>query len=209
MATGFRPRELTGLTWPHLKLVRQEVEIEDGPRTIERGLIEVRQIAFRPRGGSEWQFTKPKTKKSIRDIPFPAPIYHALLLYRQQVQKQKALMGREWKDYDLVFPSPNGRPLNHGNLRDCRLKSLLKRAGLPEHFTLYSLGYSFATLQMLAGERDKVIADLRGHTRVNFNQVVYQKVLPMMRETASDRMEKLLFEDSCTILAHPVNEHEM
>jgi integrase len=62
---------------------------------------------------------------------------------------------------------------------------------------------------MLAGERDKVIAELMGHSKVNFNQEVYQKVLPQMRERASDRLEKLLFEDSCTILAQPASERGM
>jgi hypothetical protein len=38
---------------------------------------------------------------------------------------------------------------------------------------------------------------------------VYQKVLPEMREKASDRLAGLLFEGSSTIFAQPVSEHEM
>jgi integrase len=210
LATGLRPKELTGLTWPHLKLVRQDVEVDGETQPTERGLVEVRQIVFKERGREgRWIFTKPKTKKSVRDVPFPAAIYRGLMMYREQVTRQKALTGSNWQDFDLVFPSPNGAPLDFHYLRRGRFKALLRRAGLPTHFTLYSLRYSFATLQMLAGERDKVIADLMGHSKVSFNQEVYQKVLPQMGEQASDRLEKLLFESSCTILAQPVSEHEM
>ena len=62
---------------------------------------------------------------------------------------------------------------------------------------------------MLAGERDKVIADLMGHTKPNFTAEVYQRVLPEMRERASDRLAGLLFEDTSTIFAQSVSEHEM
>jgi hypothetical protein len=61
----------------------------------------------------------------------------------------------------------------------------------------------------MAGGRDKVIAELMGHTKASFNQDVYQKVLPVMREHASDGLEKMLFSDSCTLFAQPTSEHEM
>lgn len=54
------------------------------------------------------------------------------------------------------------------NLAFLRFKRLLKRAGLSTRFTLYSLRHTFATLQ-------------------------YTKALPVMREQASDSLEKLLF----------------
>lgn len=208
LMTGLRPREMTGLTWPHLKLVAQEIEIAGRLTTIERGVVEVRQMVFKKPSG-EWVFTKPKTKKSIRDIPFPAPLYHGLMLYRRQVERQKALMGSAWHDYGLVFPAANGLPQCHHSIRCGRFHTLLRRAGLPLHFTLYSLRYSFATLQMLAGERDKVIAELMGHTRVDFNQQVYQKVLPQMRDHASDGLEKLLFSSSRTVFAQSDSELAM
>lgn len=88
-------------------------------------------------------------------------------------------------------------------------KTLLKRAELPTHFTLYSFRYTFATLQLLVGERDKVIADLMGHTKPDLTAEVYQKVLTEMRERASDRLENLLFQDSRTIFAQSESEREM
>jgi integrase len=62
----------------------------------------------------------------------------------------------------------------------------------PTHFTLYSLRHTFATLQYMAGERDRVISDLMEHTRTDFTKEVYVKALLVMREQASDSLEKAL-----------------
>ena len=45
----------------------------------------------------------------------------------------------------------------------------------------------------MAGERDRVISDLMEHTRTDFTKEVYVKALLVMREQASDSLEKLLF----------------
>jgi integrase len=80
---------------------------------------------------------------------------------------------------------------------------------LATHFTLYSLRYTYATLQFLAGERDRVISDLMGHTSTDFTKQVYTKVLPSMREAASDSLERLISGGLRTALAQPEPEHLM
>ena len=85
----------------------------------------------------------------------------------------------------------------------------MKRAGLPVHFTLYGLRYTFATLQSLAGERDRVISDLMGHKRVDFTKEVYTKVLTQMREQASDSLERLLFGEVRAAFTQQVTEQVM
>jgi integrase len=77
----------------------------------------------------------------------------------------------------------------------------LKRAQLPDLFTLYSLRYTFATLLYLAGERDRVISDLMGHEKIDFTKAVYVRVLPVMREAASDSLERHFFGGVRTTLA--------
>ncbi len=61
----------------------------------------------------------------------------------------------------------------------------------------------------MAGERDRVISDQMGHTRTDFTKEVYTKVLPVMREQASDSLEKLIFGESCTTLAQSVDGQVM
>jgi len=200
LLTGLRPEEYLGLRREHLELVAQG--------ETERGLVRVRRVAVKLRGGG-WIFPPPKTRKGIRDVPFPVWLYRELQTYQTLVEARRLGWGEGWTEYGLVFPSATGEPLRRDGLRDRRFKSLLKRAGLPTHFTLYSLRYTFATLQYLAGERDRVISDLMGHERIDFTKEVYTKVLPVMREQASDSLERLLFGTVRTTLAQSDGERVM
>lgn len=200
LLTGLRPEEYLGLRREHLSLVN-----EGG---VERGIVHVREVAVKVRGGG-WEFHAPKTKKGVRDVPFPAWLYRELERFGALTASRRLAFGNEWKDFGLVFPSRTGAPRTSAVLAEGRLKPLLKRAGLPEHFTLYSLRYTFATLQYLAGERDRVISDMMGHTRTDFTKEVYTKVLPLMRERASDSLERLLFGGIRTTLAQSSDERVM
>lgn len=200
LLTGLRPEEYLGLPRKHLELVTQG--------DAERGLVRVRQVAVKVKGGG-WLFPTPKTKKGVRDVPFPAWLYREVQRFGAIIDSRRLAFGPEWKDYGLVFPSRTGAPRTADVLTKGRLRPLLKRVGLPQHFTLYSLRYTFATLQYLAGERDRVISDLMGHTRTDFTKEVYTKVLPIMREQASDSLERLLFGGVRTTLAQSSDEQVM
>ena len=195
LLTGLRPEEYLGLPRRHVEL--------DG----ERGLVRVRQVAVKLRGGG-WKFPPPKTKRGIRDVPFPAWLYHELKRREKLVDSRRLATGEGWADHGLVFPSRVGTPQSEDSARG-RFRRLLKRAGLPAHFTLYSLRYTFATLQFLAGERDRVISDLMGHKRTDFTKEVYTKVLPVMREQASDSLERLLFGTVRATFAQSMTTHVM
>jgi len=134
-------------------------------------------------------------------MPFPAYLYRELSRLDEINESRRRLAGAEWQDCDLVFPSPRGTPQSEPGMLNCRFRPFPNRAGLPQHFTLYSLRYTYATLQLLAGERDKVVSNLTGHTNVNFTKDVYAKVLPVMQEEASDGFESLFFGAARTTLA--------
>jgi integrase len=196
LMTGLRPEEYLGLR-------RQDVDMVEG-----RGLARVRQVAVRLRGGG-WTFPPPKTKKGIRDVPFPAWLHAELKRLELLVDSRRRAAGAEWTDYGLVFPSRSGVPASSEDMGSRRFRRLLKRAGLPTHFTLYSLRYTFATLQYMAGERDRVISDLMGHTRTDFTKEVYVRALPVMREQASDSLERLLFGAGHATFAQSASELPM
>jgi integrase len=59
LLTGLRPEEYLGLK-------RRYLELDS-----ERGLVLVRQVAVKVRGGG-WEFPPPKTRKGLRDVPIPA-----------------------------------------------------------------------------------------------------------------------------------------
>ena len=164
-----RPEEYLGIR-------REDIELVEG-----RGLARVRQVASKVRGGG-WAFLPPKTKKGVRDVPFPAWLFEELKRFELLVDSRRLAAGCEWTDYGLAFPSRFGSPASADDLNRRRFPHLLRRAGLPVHFTLYSLRHTYATLQYMAGERDRVISDLIGHEKTDFTKAVYMKVLPVMRE---------------------------
>jgi len=69
----------------------------------------------------------------------------------------------------------------------------LKKAGLSEAFTLYSLRHSCATLLLSAGENPKIVSEHPGHSSVAITLDTYSHVLPHMQQSASDKLEKMLF----------------
>jgi integrase len=205
LVTGLRPEETAGLRKTDIDLVRECDPLTDEWR--ERGVVRVRQVAvYVPKTG--WAFLTPKTKNGVRDIYFPAHVYHALLRYAESRSALAKAIGSGWTEHGLLFPSDGGTPMSGSTFR-ARLSKVAKAAGISGRVTPYTLRYSFATLALVAGELDKTVSAQMGHARVNFTKDVYQKVLPEMSQGLSDRLESLLFSDGRTPLAHSEVPGEM
>ena len=207
LCTGLRPVEFIGLEWSNLELVREyDFRLK---REVERGLAHIRRTIVRPRSGGGWQWSEPKTENSIRDIYFPATVYHDLMKHKERQDEHKRKMGRSYHDHGLVFACSNGEPLERGRLLSARFKPLAKRAKLPEEFTLYTLRRTFATLTTAAGASRVGRSASMGHADADFTDAVYVTTLPSMQKGVSDALENLLFSESRTLPAHSQNERLM
>ena len=205
LVTGLRPEEMAGLRKADVELVRAADTSGEGWK--ERGLVRVRQVAvWIPRKG--WLYLTPKTENGVRDIYFPAHVYHAVESYAGLVASRAAQLGPAWEEGGLLFPSERGTPTRVASYGK-RVARAAKAAGICGRVTPYTLRYSFATLGLLAGELDKTVSAQMGHARVDFTKDVYQKVLPEMTERLSDRLESHLFSDGRTPLAHSEVAGEM
>lgn len=205
LCTGLRPAELLGLQWIDLELVQDKPQ---GTQPVEHGLLHVRRNLVRPRGGG-WIFTTPKTKQGVRDIYFPAALYHELMGHRARQDEQKRLMDKAYNDYGLVFASADGRPLDRGWLSAGRLKPLLRRAGLSQKFSFYTLRRSFATLTTATGASRVGRSSMMGHADPGFTDDVYVSILPSMQKSVSDALENLFFSDARTLSAPKEAERVM
>ena len=78
------------------------------------------------------------------------------------------------------------------NLTYRYFRPLLKASGLPQ-IRLYDLRHTNATLLLLGGENPKVVAERQGHSRVVLTLDTYSHVLPSMQQTATDKLEKMLY----------------
>ena len=155
-----------------------------------------------------WLFLSPKTKSGVRDIHFPAHVYHAVEEYARLVDERARVLGSAWAECGLLFPSDVGTPMRPEAYRRV-LARAAREAGIRGRVTPYTLRYSFATPGLMAGELDKTVGALMGHAGPDFTKRVYVKVLPEMTQGLSDRLERHLFSDGRTPLAHSEAEGEM
>ncbi|HEX7174205.1 MAG TPA: tyrosine-type recombinase/integrase [Pyrinomonadaceae bacterium] len=178
---GMRPKECLGLPLSNVELVDDAA-----------ALVRVTQQAVKLRRAPGHIFTRPKTRKGVREVPFPAWLYRELMRLQCANAARERLLGAGWTDYGLVFPSRTGRPISEGWLRDMFAR-LLKRSGLPPHFTPYSLRYTYNTLLSEGGVADKARCVLMGHAREDFNRAVYVRTLPQMFEGVAETLERQIF----------------
>jgi integrase len=82
------------------------------------------------------------------------------------------------------------------NLLRRHFKPILRRAGLPESLTPYSLRHSCATLLLAQNENPKVVSERLGHATVTLTLDTYSHVLPSMQQAATEKLERLLLPHS-------------
>jgi hypothetical protein len=85
---------------------------------------------------------------------------------------------KKWKltsppnDYDLVFPSAQGKLPSHGNITRRHFEPALKRAGL-RHVSFHSLRHTNASMRIAAGQNIKYIQTQLGHSSITITLDVY------------------------------------
>jgi integrase len=178
LATGCRPEEYLAIQW-------KDIDFEKGRAIIRRALITHRK-------GGGWHFSEPKTKQSRRTIPLPASTIRELRTHRIQQLEAKLKLGADWNDYDLVFASEVGTPLNPPNITRA-FKKALGRAGIRTSIRLYDLRHTTATLLLQAGVNPKVVSERLGHSTIVLTLDVYSHVLPSMQQDATAQLERMIF----------------
>ncbi len=185
--TGARPSELLGLQW-------KDIDFEQCRITIQRTLEY-------PDYSNEFRFTEPKTPRSRRSITISQQNLNHLREHRRQQAETRLKAGSDWQAYDLVFCTREGKPLQARNILRRHMRPILKQAELPE-LNLYSLRHSCATLLLSAGVNPKIVSERLGHASIVLTLDTYSHVLPDMQQMAAEKLEKILFAEVGTLLAH-------
>jgi integrase len=175
LATGVRPKDYLSIQW-------KDIDFEKGTAIIRRALITHRT-------GGGWHFSEPKTKQSRRTIPLPVSTIKELRNHRRKQLEAKLKLGKDWKDFDLVFPSEIGTPLNPANITRA-FKKALKDAGIRTSIRLYDLRHTTATLLLQAGVNPKIVSERLGHSTIVLTLDVYSHVLPSMQQDATEQLER-------------------
>ncbi|WP_408927083.1 tyrosine recombinase XerC [Corynebacterium marquesiae] len=130
------------------------------------------------RGALAW--TRPKTEKSRRIIPVPAPLDEVLRRHIAETPQN------EW---DLMWLSSSGLPLRHKRVL-IRWRAALKDAGLPI-VDLHTARHTAATLLRECGVGPEVIASILGHSKID-TTFGYVHVNATQAQRAMDAYSSLL-----------------
>lgn len=169
--TGMRPGKMLALRWSGVDLEAETVQIN--------------------RALSESEFTPPKTARSRRRINLSHATVAALKSHRKRQLEERMAKAGLWGDHDLVFPSSVGTPKSQRNLNR-EFKATIKRVGLPEHFKLYDLRHTCATLLLSRNIHPKYVQELPGHASISHTLDTYSHVIPGMDSGAGGAIDEAL-----------------
>lgn len=172
--TGLRQGELLGLRWPDIDL--------------DQGTIQIRKALQKQ--GREMKFIEPKTARSRRKIFLPAAAVSILTHQKVNVDVMRRHAGSAWQDWDLVFPSQVGTPLDGSNVTH-HLQRKLTEAGLPR-VRFHDLRHTCATLLLEQGVQDRVIMEQLGHSQITLTLNTYSHVRPTMLSAAAAALDHAL-----------------
>ena len=135
-------------------------------------------------------FAPPKTKAGKRKVVLGGKTIEKLREHRERQQIEREIIGDRWQDFDLIFPSKKGTPMDRSNLlKD--FKKLIKEAGLPE-IRFHDLRHTAASL-MLNNRVDVLVASRRlGHSKPSVTLDIYGHLMPGMQHEAADIMDELV-----------------
>jgi len=175
VTTGLRQGEILGLKWSDLNWQTRSLQIQ---RQVQR------------RKGEGLVFCEPKSESGRRMIRLGEKTIEILRDYKDQQYKKRVMAGDKWQDYDLIFPTPIGTPLDHANVLK-KYKQCLKKAGLPD-LRFHDLRHTAATLMLQQNINPKVVQERLGHSDISLTLNTYSHVLPSMQEDAAEKMDELL-----------------
>ena len=175
VTTGMRQGEIFGLQWSDLNL-------ENGKLNVKR------QVQHIP--GEGWSFAEPKTRSGRRSIQLGEGTIIVLRDHYQSQQIRKAANADRWQEYDLIFPSSVGTPLNASNLR-LDFNRIIKEAELPK-IRFHDLRHTAASLMLNHGVPLIVVSRMLGHAKASITLDIYGHLIHEMQDEAARVMDELV-----------------
>jgi integrase len=173
VSTGMRQGELFGLKWADLQW-------QSGTLNIQR---QVQKIP-----GKGWDFEEPKTRAGRRTIKVGESVLQALRVHRLNQELQKASVGARWKDFDLVFSSSIGTPVDRSNLR-ADFNQVLEKAGIPR-IRFHDLRHTAASILLNQGVPVIAVSRRLGHSKPSITLDVYGHLINELDEESARIMDE-------------------
>ena len=206
-ACSLRMGEMLGLTWDCIDIAPASIEAGQASIFVEKELQRVNRDAMEALDGKDIKYKfpptlsstntalvlkSPKTKTSVRKVFLPRTVAEMLVTRKKEIEELKDLFGDEFHDYNLVFCSSNGRPIE-GQIINRAFSKLIADNGLPK-VVFHSLRHSSITykLKLNGGDMKSVQGD-SGHAQVKMVADVYSHIIDDDRRLNAERMEAAFY----------------
>jgi len=217
---SLRMGEMLGLTWDSIDISEDSIKNGCAYIFINKELQRVNRDALEQLGekGVIFKFPpafasthtmlvlkEPKTKTSVRKVFLPKTVAEMLVRRHEDIENLKELFGEEYKDYNLVFSSSCGRPIE-GQVINRALSKLIKEHGLPP-VVFHSFRHSSITykLKLNGGDMKSVQGD-SGHAQVKMVADVYSHIIDDDRRFNAQRFEEQFYQPKTTSTLKEVKE---
>ena len=183
--TGMRRSELLGLQW-------RDVAIQK---------IHVNRSLHHLKDGS-YVFTQPKSVKSRRTIDLSPSSIITLTEHKERQEAIRAMIGTPLKQDDMVFGTPEGKPLRPNTITRAWTTLAIKAGVKP--IRLHDARHTHASLMLKQGVHPKIVQDRLGHATIQMTLDIYSHVMPGLQQAAAESFDRLLNSDTQNEL---VEEH--
>jgi integrase len=175
LGLGLRKGEALALSWSDIDFENRTIQIK---ATLQR---------------LRWQgvtISEPKTLRSRRQLPLPKFCLDALREHRNR-QDRESETAEHWNnEFDLVFTTPIGTPLDPRNLTRS-FNELCERANVPR-LRFHDLRHTCASILFAQGADARTIMDTLGHSMIGTTMNLYTHIMPVTRRQAAERMDEAL-----------------
>lgn len=204
---SLRIGEMLGLTWDCIDISDKSISSNDAYIIVNKELQRVNKDTMEKLGEKDiikkfpaifcrnttvLVLKTPKTASSIRKVFLPKTVALMLKKRYNDIQELIDLFGEEYYDYNLVFCSPNGRPME-SQIITRALQKLIKENNLP-NIVFHSLRHSSITYKLKLNSGDiKAVQGDSGHSQVKMITDVYSHILDEDRKYNAIKFENAFY----------------
>ena len=204
---SLRMGEMLGLTWDCVNIEPEAIRNGNASIFVNKELQRVNREAFEkldgkgvmrsfpavmPSTSTRLVLKEPKTKTSIRKVFLPRTVADMLVTRKKEIEGHKEIFGEEYDDYNLVFCSVNGHPIE-GQVINRQFSRLIRENGFPK-VVFHSIRHTSITykLKLNGGDMKSVQGD-SGHAQMKMVADVYSHIIDDDRARNAQRIEEAFY----------------
>ncbi len=172
--TGMRRSEVLGLKWSDIDLDLCELSVNRSMHHLKDGST---------------VFRSPKTARSRRRIALTPSTALVLKEHKAQRETDKIMAGAVLSPDELVFCTPDGKPLLPDTITRCWIR-MTRRLGL--NIRLHDLRHTHASLMLKQGVHPAIVQQRLGHASITTTIDTYSHILPGLQAAAAKGFDELV-----------------